>query len=136
MMRMTATFISAVLILMTMAEPVRAQENTFEVVLKDGLYGGLAGTLVGGAVLAFSETPSDHLNYLAYGAAIGVFLGTSYGLVQASQSMLQLEDGRLSAGLPMPRPVLESGPVGPDRMHRSGASARTQIHFRLFAWMF
>ncbi len=39
-----------------------AAENNFESSLKDGFYGGLAGALVGGAILVFKDDPGDHLN--------------------------------------------------------------------------
>jgi hypothetical protein len=81
---------------------VAAEENSFEMVFKDGFYGGLAGALVGGAALAFQDHPGDHLNYLSYGAAIGVFIGVAFGLVKTGHELAELDDHRLVFHLPMP----------------------------------
>lgn len=72
-------------------------------VFKDGLYGGLAGALVGGAVLAFTNDPGDHLNYIAYGAAGGVLAGTVYGIASVSRAFAEIERGRLYVNLPSPQ---------------------------------
>jgi len=90
---------------------VAAEENSFESVFKDGFYGGLAGALVGGAALAFKEHPSDHLNYISYGAAIGVFVGVTFGLVRAGHALAELDNHRLVFHLPMP--MVTSIPWGP-----------------------
>jgi hypothetical protein len=79
------------------------EENPFMTVFKDGVYGGLAGALVGSAVLAFAEEPRDHLDYIAKGAAVGVILGVAFGLVQTTRSVAELEDGRITVGLPTPQ---------------------------------
>lgn len=81
---------------------VFADENGFEGVFKDGIYGGLAGALVGGATLAFQDHPSDHLNYITYGAAIGVFVGVTLGLVKTGRAMAELDNQRLVFNLPTP----------------------------------
>lgn len=43
-------------------------------------YGVLAGTLVGGATLAFSDMPGDNLNKVARGASLGLYAGILLGL--------------------------------------------------------
>lgn len=89
-----------------------ADENSFETVFKDGFYGGLAGALVGGAALAFRDHPGDHLNYLSYGAAIGVFVGVTFGLVRISHALAELDDHQLVFHFPMPEFVsVLSGPT-------------------------
>ncbi|HET6465005.1 MAG TPA: hypothetical protein VFH55_05270 [Nitrospiria bacterium] len=90
---------------------VAAEENSFEMVFKDGFYGGLAGALVGGAALAFKDHPGDHLNYISYGAAIGVFVGVAFGLVKTGHDLAELDDHRLVFHLPMP--MLTSTVRGP-----------------------
>jgi hypothetical protein len=80
-----------------------ASENSFETVFKDGFYGGLAGGLVGGAVLVFKDHPGDHLNYLSYGAAIGVILGVTFGVVNATRSLAEIDDHKLVFHLPIPQ---------------------------------
>lgn len=104
-----------------------AAENSFETILKDGFYGGLAGALVGGAILVFTDKPGDHLNYISYGAAIGVIAGTVFGLVQTTKAMVQLENGRITVGLPVPENRIASGPT---------ASGGTELRVGLFAWHF
>jgi len=89
---------------------VAAEENSFETVFKDGFYGGLAGALVGGAALAFKDHPGDHLNYLSYGAAIGVFVGVTFGLVRTGRALAELDDHRLVFHLPTP--MVTSTPWG------------------------
>lgn len=43
-------------------------------------YGVLAGTLVGAASLAFVDSPGEHLQYVARGASIGLYMGIGLGL--------------------------------------------------------
>jgi hypothetical protein len=90
-----------------------ADDNTFESVFKDGLYGGLAGGLVGGAVLVFAKHPEDHYIYIGYGAAIGVIVGTAFGVVSASRSMAEIDDHRVVFHLPIP----EVSAIPVDRGH-------------------
>jgi hypothetical protein len=75
------------------ASPIR---DLFE----DAFYGGLAGTLVGGALLAFTKKPSDHLDYLAYGGATGVLFGATYGAVKTTQALAEYDKGRLRFSMP------------------------------------
>jgi hypothetical protein len=100
------------LLLCLLSGKAGAAENNFSEVLTDGVYGGLAGALVGGAVLAFSDNPGDHLNYLGYGAAIGVFVGTAFGLVSASRSIAEIDDHKVVFHPPMPEISIEPGAVG------------------------
>jgi len=88
-----------------------ASEDEFSKVFTDGVYGGLAGALVGGAMLAFKEDPGDHLNYLTYGAAIGVFVGTAFGLISASRSMAEIENSRIVFHPPIPQIMLDTSPA-------------------------
>ncbi len=80
-----------------------AAENTFETVFKDGFYGGLAGGLVGGAVLIFADHPKDHYIYIGYGAAIGVILGVTFGVVSATRSLAEIDDHKLVFHFPIPQ---------------------------------
>ena len=75
-------------------------DNPFRELFEDAFYGGLAGTLVGGAVLAFTHKPGDHLDYLAYGAATGVIIGTTYGAVKATQSLAEYDRGHIRFAMP------------------------------------
>lgn len=90
-----------------------AAENTFETVFKDGFYGGLAGALVGGAALAFRDNPGDHLDYISIGAAVGVFVGVTYGLVSESRALAEIENGKAVFRLPVPDIRVSSFGPGP-----------------------
>lgn len=104
-----------------------AEDNSFETVFKNGLYGGLAGALVGGAALAFKDDPGDHLNYLSYGAAIGVFIGVAYGLVTINRSLVELDDHRLVFRLPTP--MVTSTPRGPTSHEVTASVGLLDIRF-------
>jgi hypothetical protein len=54
--------------------------------LRDSLYGGLIGALLGTAVMLLTDNPDDHLSYIPTGAAVGVLFGTAYGV--ATSGML------------------------------------------------
>ena len=66
---------------MGMALPARA-ESSLKVVFEDALWGAAIGTLVGAGTLAFMDTPSDHYERLAQGAAIGLVLGVGFGVYE------------------------------------------------------
>jgi hypothetical protein len=103
MRKMVGVFLVVCLVAWLYPGRTAAAENTFETVFKDGFYGGLAGALVGGAVLVFSEHPKDHYIYIGYGAAIGVILGVTFGVVSATRSLAEIDDHKLVFHLPMPR---------------------------------
>lgn len=80
--------------------PCMAAENAVQEIFQDGFYGGLTGTLVGAALLAFTDKPGDHLDYLGYGAAIGTLAGVSFGVVQASRAFAEVENGKVKFAFP------------------------------------
>ncbi len=63
----------------TVASPVRADTSTREFIMSC-TYGVLAGTLVGAAMLAFTDQPGENLNKVARGASIGLYSGILLGL--------------------------------------------------------
>jgi len=95
-------FLFAILYVVGISSASFAGENAMGEVFKDGFYGGLAGALVGGAILAFNDEPGDHLNYIAYGAATGVILGTVYGVASVSRAFTEVENGKVYVSLPLP----------------------------------
>ena len=97
--------------LLFMASPCLAAENALKNLFESALYGGLAGGLVGAAVLAFTDKPSDHLNYIAYGAAGGVMLGATYGVVTTTRSLAEIENGEITFSMPTIRPEFWEGNV-------------------------
>ncbi|AJE04857.1 hypothetical protein GPICK_07825 [Geobacter pickeringii] len=82
------------------AVPSHAEEGGFEGIFRNALYGGLAGALVGGALLAFTHRPADHLDYLGYGAAGGILAGAAYGTVRAATALAEVENGSVKIAMP------------------------------------
>ncbi|KAB0665405.1 hypothetical protein F6V25_10010 [Oryzomonas japonica] len=88
-----------------------AGDNAFREVFEDAFYGGAAGALVGAALLAFAKKPADHLDYMAYGAASGVLVGSAYGLVKSTRSLAQIDNGSIKFALPTVLPDLSESPA-------------------------
>lgn len=100
-------------LLTSLAVPSIAADSAFRDLFENSLYGGLVGTLVGGALLAFTHKPSDHLDYLAVGAATGVLAGVTYSVVKQSRSLVAIEDGNVKLAIPTVIPELqETGAKG------------------------
>ncbi|HEY6872434.1 MAG TPA: hypothetical protein VI298_06895 [Geobacteraceae bacterium] len=99
----TMTMVVAALFSFCWSVPCHAAESTFKGIFTDSLYGGLTGTLVGGAIMAFAKKPGDHLDYLGYGAAVGVLTGAAYGIGKA---VVEMDRGRVSFSLPTVIPDL------------------------------
>ncbi len=94
-----------VLLLVTMVlslvpAQVKAQQNSMKEVLEASFYGGLTGTLIGGAFLAFRDKPSDHLKDLRVGAASGVILGAIYGVAKTTKAFAEVNDGKFTFHIP------------------------------------
>ncbi len=98
------TMVLAALFSFCWSVPCHAAESTFKGVFTDSFYGGLTGTLVGGAILAFAKKPGDHLDYLGYGAAVGVLTGAAYGIGKA---MVEMDSGRVRFSMPTVIPDLQ-----------------------------
>uniref|UniRef100_A0A831U1G4 Uncharacterized protein n=1 Tax=Geobacter metallireducens TaxID=28232 RepID=A0A831U1G4_GEOME len=99
------------LLLTVWCTPCKAQD-TFEGIFRNALYGGLAGGLVGAALLVFTDKPGDHLDYIGYGAASGVLAGTAYGVAKTTRALAELENGKVK--LAVPTIVPESVRTGAD----------------------
>lgn len=87
-----------------------AGDNAFREVFEDAFYGGAAGALVGAALMAFTKKPADHLDYMAYGAASGVLVGSAYGLVKSTRSLARIDNGSIRFALPTVLPDLGESP--------------------------
>ncbi|RQW88897.1 MAG: hypothetical protein EHM79_04740 [Geobacter sp.] len=108
-MKKLRVFISAIFsaaILFLIQVPCHAAETAFKEIAKDSIYGGLAGTMVGAAVMAFSRKPGDHLEYMAYGAAAGVLGGAAYGYF-TSRALIEVDKGKVKFAIPTVIPDLE-----------------------------
>jgi len=79
---------------------VKAQPSGAKMVLESSFYGGLTGTLIGAAFLAFRDKPSDHYKDLRVGAAVGVIIGAIYGLAKTTKAFVEVNDGRFTLSIP------------------------------------
>jgi hypothetical protein len=102
------TMLFAAVIPVIWAAPCFAAESSFKEIFLDALYGGLAGSLVGAAVMAFAKKPGNHLDYLGYGAAGGVLVGTAFGLGRMAKSLAELdEQGKVKFAFPAVIPTFQ-----------------------------
>lgn len=104
----------AALLITSLAVPCSAADTAFREVLDNAFYGGLVGVLVGGALLAFTHKPADHLDYLSVGAASGVLAGVAYTLAIQSKSLVSIEGGNVKFAMPTVMPEFQqTGVKGP-----------------------
>ena len=88
-----------------------AADDTIREVFTDAFYGAAIGGLVGGAIMVFQTKPFDHLNFIAYGAASGVLVGTAYGLAKSARAFAEVENGRVKMAFPTIVPELVVSPA-------------------------
>lgn len=87
-------------ILVIWTAPCSAAESAFKEVLQDSLYGGLTGTLIGAAVMAFTKRTGNHLDYLGYGAAGGAIVGAAVGFSLINRSLAEVDHGKVKFAIP------------------------------------
>lgn len=98
--------------LLSTASSAFAADETIREVFTDAFYGAAIGGLVGGAFMVFQTKPFDHLNYIAYGAASGVLIGTAYGLAKSARAFAEVENGKVKMAFPTIVPELGVSPAG------------------------
>ena len=98
------SMILSVLMSVCWVVPCRAAENAVKGVLADSLYGGLSGSLVGAAVMAFANKPAENLDYMAYGAATGVMVGAAFNIGKA---IVVMENGNMKWSIPIVIPDVQ-----------------------------
>lgn len=69
----------------------RAEASQEKEFIMSCTYGVLAGTLVGAASLAFISNPGDHLQTVARGASLGLYVGIGLGIYTVYVLPKQLE---------------------------------------------
>ncbi len=91
-----------VLVMWLLIQPMNlhAAEGTVREVFSDSFYGGLVGTLVGGAAMLLADKPSDNKDYLSTGAGIGIILGAVYGVAKTTNAFAEVHDGNLTVSVP------------------------------------
>lgn len=90
-------------ILFSTAFSARAHaDDTMQVALKNAIYGGIVGALIGSAAVLVTDNPDDHLNYIPTGAGIGIMLGAAYGVASSGvvQSLGSIEGGKFTWHIP------------------------------------
>jgi hypothetical protein len=97
--------------LFSTASSAFAADAFIKEVFTDAFYGAAIGGLVGGAIMVFTRKPADHFDFMAYGAASGVLVGTAYGLAKSARAFAELENGRVKMALPTVTPDLIVAPV-------------------------
>lgn len=105
------------------ATSVFASDNAFREVFEDAFYGGAAGALVGAALMAFTKKPADHLDYMGYGAASGVLVGSAYGIAKSARAMAQIDKGTIKFALPTVLPDLSESPAS----HQTNITWRAEL---------
>lgn len=103
--------VMTVVSLFSTVSSVFAADDTIREVFTDAFYGAAIGGLIGGALMVFTDKPSDHLKYISYGAASGVIAGTAYGLAKSARAFAELENGRVKWAFPTITPELIVSPV-------------------------
>ena len=97
--------------LFSTASSAFAADDTIREVFTDAFYGAAIGGLVGGALMVFKDKPADHFNFIAYGAASGVLVGTAYGLAKSARAFAEVENGRVKVAFPTITPELIVSPA-------------------------
>ncbi len=78
-------------------------DEAMQYTLKNSLYGGILGGLIGSAVLLLSDEPDDNLSYIPTGVGVGVLLGAAYGIATSGvieSPIGEIEDGRFTLNMP------------------------------------
>lgn len=106
-LKRTLLVVLSTVLLTSWSIPCHASDSAFRDIFENAFYGGLAGTLVGGALLAFTKHPGDHLDYLSYGAATGVIAGAAYGLAKSSRALAEIDNGTVKLAMPTIMPEFQ-----------------------------
>lgn len=119
MRRFSIGVVLIMLVALALPGTARADDIALQKILRNAMYGGALGALVGGALLAFKDDPGDHWDFITIGAASGVLVGAAWGIYDSSNRnpYVSLENGRIHAALPAPEVSLRA-PSEADRGRR------------------
>lgn len=115
------------IVLSATAGMAHAEDLPIAAILENGFYGGVIGSLLGTASIAFTDEPSDHLNFIAKGAAYGVFAGTIFGMYQLKDYFVSIEGGKLDLAVPV---------IKYEQYDRLYGENKTRYHANLLAYRF
>jgi hypothetical protein len=90
--------------------PASAGDEALLDTFQDSLYGVLTGTLIGGATVAFTRKPANHLINMGIGAGAGAIGGAVFGLTKAVKTLVEIEDSRVRIALPTVIPGFVDSP--------------------------
>ena len=81
------------------------QAQKLEIVLKDGLWGGAIGAMLGVAQIMMMEDPENEEYRIVQGAGLGIILGVGFGFLETSGAFATYDSDnhRLMVGIPTPR---------------------------------
>lgn len=89
---------------LSVATHAKAADDSMQRTLRDSLYGGAIGALLGTALLFLTKHPGDHLEYIPTGAGIGILAGAAYGLATSglvqSSAATEIENGKFTLNMP------------------------------------
>ncbi|MBI5136375.1 MAG: hypothetical protein HZA24_03445 [Nitrospirae bacterium] len=97
-----AALVLAFVLALLPARMAHADDIALQKIMRNALYGGAVGALVGTAMLAFADRPSDHLNFITNGAAAGVLIGAAWGIYDSQTAYVSLEHGAVHTAMPTP----------------------------------
>ena len=69
-------------------------------VFKDTLYGGAIGAVIGVGFMLLTGEPTDHWNYVAYGAGGGIIAGAAIGMASSTKALAEIEGGKITLNVP------------------------------------
>jgi len=78
-------------------------EDMMQVTLRDALYGGIVGALIGSAVVLLTDNPDNHLGFIPTGAGVGILAGAAYGVATSgviTTAGAEIEDGKFTLNMP------------------------------------
>lgn len=113
LLKRTTIAVIASFLLASWTVPANAADNPLKIVLEDAVYGGVIGTLLGAATIAFTDHKSDHIDNIGYGAAIGIMAGAGFGLyTNIDRSLVEYENGKVKIAMPTVIPKLQESSSG------------------------